>query len=81
MKLNGYELKGIPLFLGPMAGVTDLPFRVLCRRYGADVTCTEMVSAKAMYYKNRTTQALLKRAPEETFAEAIFGTRPKCCSR
>ena len=41
------------LVLAPMAGVTDLPFRLLCRRQGAGLLCMEMVSAKAIYYKNK----------------------------
>ena len=47
------------LILGPMAGVTDLPFRLLCREQGAGLLCMEMVSAKAIYYRNRNTEALL----------------------
>ncbi|MBO4289702.1 MAG: tRNA dihydrouridine synthase DusB [Lachnospiraceae bacterium] len=78
MRLGNLTLTDRPVFLGPMAGVTDLPYRVLCREFGADVTCTEMVSAKAMYYKNRTTEALLARAPEETLAAAqLFGSEPE----
>ena len=48
-----------PVILGPMAGVTDLPFRVLCHEQGAGLVCTEMVSAKAILYKNRNTAALM----------------------
>ena len=78
MRLKDLTIADIPVFLGPMAGVTDLPYRVLCREFGADVTCTEMVSAKAMYYKNRTTEALLTRAPEEkTAAVQLFGSEPE----
>ena len=47
------------LILAPMAGVTDLPFRLLCREQGARLLCMEMVSAKAIYYRNRNTEALL----------------------
>ena len=46
--------------LGPMAGVCDLPFRVLCTREGAGMTCMEMVSAKAIYYNNKNTEALME---------------------
>ena len=78
MRLGTLTISDTPVFLGPMAGVTDLPYRVLCREFGADVTCTEMVSAKAMYYKNRTTEALLARAPEETIAAVqLFGSEPE----
>ena len=55
------------LILAPMAGVSDLPFRLLCREQGAGLVCMEMVSAKAILYKNRNTEELLtiesKRAP------------------
>ena len=44
-----------PLVLAPMAGVTDLPFRILCKEQGAGLICMEMVSAKAILYRNRNT--------------------------
>lgn len=47
------------LVLAPMAGVTDLPFRLLCKEQGAGLICTEMVSAKAIYYKNKNTESLM----------------------
>lgn len=47
------------LILAPMAGVSDLPFRLLCREQGAGLVCMEMVSAKAILYKNRNTEELL----------------------
>lgn len=47
------------LILAPMAGVTDLPFRLLCKEQGAGLLCMEMVSAKAIYYRNKNTEALL----------------------
>ena len=53
------------LILAPMAGVTDLPFRLLCRRQGAGLLCMEMVSAKASYYKNKNTELLMEIHPEE----------------
>ena len=46
------------VILAPMAGVTDLPFRLLCRRQGAGLVCMEMVSAKAIYYHNKNTEEL-----------------------
>ena len=46
------------LVLGPMAGVTDLPFRLLCKEQGADLVYTEMISAKGIYYKNKNRAAL-----------------------
>ena len=45
-----------PVVLAPMAGVTDLPFRLLCKEQGVGLLCMEMVSAKAIYYKNKNTQ-------------------------
>ena len=54
-----------PLILAPMAGVTDLPFRLLCREQGAGLLCMEMVSAKAIYYRNKHTEKLLEIDPRE----------------
>lgn len=48
------------LVLAPMAGVTDLPFRLLCKEQGAGLICTEMVSAKAIFYKNKNTECLMQ---------------------
>ena len=45
-----------PIILAPMAGITDLPFRILCKEQGAGLLCMEMVSAKAILYKNKNTQ-------------------------
>lgn len=53
------------LILAPMAGVCDLPFRVLCKEQGAGLLCMEMVSAKGIYYRNKNTEILLKTVPEE----------------
>lgn len=49
--------------LGPMAGVTDLPFRLLCKEQGAGLLCMEMVSAKAILYNNKNTETLLEIHP------------------
>ncbi|HAU83964.1 MAG TPA: tRNA dihydrouridine synthase DusB [Lachnospiraceae bacterium] len=66
------------LALGPMAGVTDLPFRVLCKEQGADLIYTEMVSAKGIYYKNKNTDALLEiREDERPVALQLFGCDPE----
>lgn len=51
--------------LGPMAGVTDLPFRLLCKEQGAGLLCMEMVSAKGIFYNNKNTESLLQIHPEE----------------
>ena len=53
------------VILAPMAGVTDLPFRLLCRRQGAGLVCMEMVSAKAIYYHNKNTEELMEIHPQE----------------
>ena len=65
--------------LGPMAGVTDLPFRLLCREQGAGLTVTEMISAKAITYGNRRTGELMRtRRPEETpLSLQLFGHEPE----
>ena len=66
-----------PLALGPMAGVTDLPFRLLCREQGAGLVCTEMVSAKAILYHNRNTFELMEIHPDEhPAALQLFGSEP-----
>ena len=65
------------LILAPMAGVTDLPFRLLCKEQGAGLLCMEMVSAKAIMYKNRNTQALLTIDPKEPpVSLQLFGSEP-----
>lgn len=76
MKIGNIELKH-NVALGPMAGVTDLPFRVLCEEMGAGLTCTEMVSAKAIYYGNKNTNELIRTVPEEhPLAVQLFGSDP-----
>lgn len=63
--------------LGPMAGVTDLPFRMLCKEQGADLIYTEMVSAKGIYYNNKNTEVLLEIAEQERpVALQLFGADP-----
>lgn len=65
------------LSLGPMAGVTDLPFRILCKEQGCDLLTTEMVSAKAILYGNKNTFDLLKTTGKEgPLAVQIFGSEP-----
>lgn len=66
------------VFLAPMAGVTDMVFRVLCKRQACGLTCTEMVSAKGLHYKSDNSAALLKLAEEEKPAAIqIFGSEPE----
>ena len=66
------------VILAPMAGVTDLPFRLLCRKMGAGLVCMEMVSAKAIYYHNKNTEELLNVHPGELPASLqLFGSDPE----
>lgn len=67
-----------PVVLAPMAGVTDLPFRLLCREMGVGLLSMEMVSAKAILYKNRNTESLMEIAPgENPIALQLFGSDPE----
>lgn len=66
------------IFLAPMAGVTDLPFRIVCREFGADAVYSEMVSAKGIHYKDKKTHLLLESVPEEApLIVQIFGSEPE----
>ena len=70
-----------PYVLAPMAGVTDLPFRLLCREQGVGLLCMEMVSAKAIQYNNKNTKALLEIHPEEPpVSLQLFGSEPDVIS-
>lgn len=70
------------VFLAPMAGVTDLPFRLLCKEQGCGMMCTEMVSAKAILYNNKNTDKLLEVDPRERpVAVQLFGSAPEILSR
>ena len=76
LKIGGVTIKN-PLVLAPMAGVTDLPFRLLCREQGAGLLCMEMVSAKAILYKNRNTEELLRiDSRENPVSLQFFGDDP-----
>ncbi|MCR5453326.1 MAG: tRNA-dihydrouridine synthase, partial [Lachnospiraceae bacterium] len=67
------------IVLAPMAGVSDLPFRILCREMGAGMCCMEMVSAKAIHYKNKGTWELMKIDPTENMVSLqLFGSDPEC---
>lgn len=69
------------LVLAPMAGVTDLPFRLLCKEQGAGLICMEMVSAKAIMYRNKNTEALLEIHPKERpVSLQLFGSDPDIIS-
>ena len=69
------------LILAPMAGVTDLPFRLLCREQGAGMVCMEMVSAKAIYFHNKNTEELMEIHPDERpVSLQLFGSDPDIIS-
>lgn len=66
------------VILAPMAGVTDLPFRLLCKEQGAGLVCMEMISAKAVLYHNRNTEELMRILPEERpVSLQLFGSDPE----
>ena len=78
MQIGNVTVSG-KLYLAPMAGVTDLAFRQICRELGADMSCTELVSAKALCYQDKKSRGLLKLADNERPAAAqIFGSDAAC---
>ena len=80
LKIGNVELDN-PYILAPMAGVTDLPFRLLCKEQGAGLLCMELVSAKAIQYNNKNTKALLEIHPEELpVSLQLFGSEPDTIS-
>lgn len=82
MKLNirDVELEN-NIILAPMAGVSDLPFRLLCREQGAGLVCMEMVSAKAIFYNNKNTHLLMRtEAAERPVSLQLFGNDPELIS-
>lgn len=77
MRIGDCEI-AFPVMLAPMAGVSDLAFRLLCREQGAGLVCTEMVSAKAIFYKNKGTAELMESRPEEgPLMLQLFGSDPE----
>ncbi|MCI8403147.1 MAG: tRNA dihydrouridine synthase DusB [Lachnospiraceae bacterium] len=81
MRIGSCEIV-FPVMLAPMAGVSDLAFRLLCREQGAGLVCTEMVSAKALYYargmKNKATDELMESCPQERpLMLQLFGSDPE----
>ena len=76
-KIGSVEIEN-PFVLAPMAGVTDLPFRGLCKEQGAGLICTEMVSAKAISFHNKNTKALMEINPKEhPVSLQLFGNEPE----
>lgn len=74
MKIGNIEIGG-NIFLAPMAGITDLSYRRICRKWGADMTYSEMISAKGLYYKDRKTHELMS-VDAHPSAVQIFGSDP-----
>lgn len=80
MQIGNVTLEG-NIVLAPMAGVTDLPFRLLCKEQGADLVCTEMVSAKGIYYNNKNTEEILHiEEQERPVSLQLFGSDPDIIS-
>ena len=75
MKIGNIEVNN-PLILGPMAGVTDLAFRTVCAELGANITVTEMVSSRALVYKDQKSAKLLKKNEGSICGAQIFGNDP-----
>ena len=81
MKIGNLTIKN-NLFLAPMAGITDLPFRLLCKEQGCGVVFTEMISAKGLYYGSERTQNMLEIHPDEhPIGVQIFGSDPLIMAR
>lgn len=77
MKIGNVNIEN-NLILAPMAGVTDLPFRLLCKEEGCGMLYTEMVSAKAILYRNKNTEGLMEVTPgENPIALQLFGSEPE----
>lgn len=76
LRIGNVTLKN-NIILAPMAGVSDLPFRLLCAEQGAGMVCMEMVSAKAIYYNNKNTDQLMETHPgEHPVSLQLFGSEP-----
>lgn len=81
MKIGNLELKN-KVFLSPMAGVTDLPFRLICKEQGCGLLYTEMINGKALCYDDENTKKMLKIEEEEDpVAVQIFGSEPEFMGR
>ncbi|MCC5912115.1 MAG: tRNA dihydrouridine synthase DusB [Clostridiaceae bacterium] len=81
MKIGNASIKN-NVFLAPMAGVTDLPFRLICKEMGCSMVYTEMVSAKGLYYRDKNTETLLQIEEEEKpVVLQIFGSEPDIMAR
>ena len=76
MKIGNLEVRDDPLILAPMAGVTDWAFRTICAQLGADITVTEMVSSRALCYKDKKSAKLLRKNEGLLCGVQIFGNDP-----
>ena len=76
MRLGKFEIEN-PIILGPMAGVTDWAFRTVCADLGADITITEMVSSRALVYRDKKSAALLRKNEGSICGAQIFGNDPQ----
>lgn len=80
MRIGNVDLEN-NIILAPMAGVTDLPFRLLCKEQGVGLTCTEMISAKAISFHNKNTASLMETSPRERpVSLQLFGSDPEIIS-
>ena len=77
MRIGNIELNDTPLILAPMAGVTDWAYRTVCADLGADVTVTEMVSSRALVYKDQKSAKLLRKNEGSVCGAQIFGNDPE----
>ena len=80
MQFLGHTIEH-PLFLAPMAGVTDYAFRCICARHGASVTATEMVSSRALLYQDKKSLTLLRKTEGSLCGAQIFGNEPEAMAR
>lgn len=76
MRIGNVELNN-NIFLAPMAGITDKPYRTICRRFGAGLVYSEMVSAKGLHYNDKKTASLMDMNGENPCAIQIFGSEPE----
>ena len=76
LKIGNFETEN-RVFLAPMAGITDKPFREICRNFGAGMVYSEMISAKGLHYKDKKTASLMDMTNESPCAIQIFGSEPE----
>ena len=79
MKIGNKEFES-NVFLAPMAGITDKPFRMICRKFGAGMVYSEMIRATGLYYNDKKTSSLMDMCGESPCAIQIFGSEPQIMS-